>query len=76
MEPELISVVKKVKVTCKTCHFERNDVEIHIEINKTSKFAGNKGVKVVNHFMNNPKHLMLLEGITYAVENKHLVRID
>ena len=75
MEPKLIGIVRKVKVGCKTCHFELNDVEIHTEIN-ASKFAGNKGVEVVNHFMNNPKHLMLLDGITYAVENKHLVRID
>ena len=76
MEPELIGVVKKVRVACKTCHFVRNGVEIHTEPN-ASKFAGTKGFEVVNHFLNNPKHLMLLDGTTtYAVENSCFVRID
>lgn len=75
MEPELIGVVKRVKVTCKTCHFVRNGVEIHTELN-VSKFVGEKGFEVVNHFMNNTKHLMLLEGVTYAVENNYFVRAD
>ena len=75
MELKLIGTVRKVKVVCKTCHFARNDVEIHTEIN-TSRFAGKKGLEVVNHFVNNPKHLLLFEGITYAVEDKLLVRVD
>ena len=75
MEPEPIGVVKKVRVACKTCHFVRNGVEIHAGRN-ISKFVGEKGFEVVNHFMNNTKHLMLLEGVIYAVENNYFVRAD